>query len=105
MVRVAVPLLVVVVGTGAAFGLLITTTAVRTRRMIGPHNSQPATPAAGTIGEVRRPLEPLGSIYASGEEWSARTADDRSLPRGTPIHVVGSDGLTVVVEPVASGLR
>lgn len=105
VVRVALPLLVTVAAAGAAFGILITTTAIRTRRMQGPRDSQPATPAAGTIGEVRRPLEPLGSVYASGEEWSARTVDDRPLPRGTPIHVIGSEGLTVVVEPVASGLR
>ena len=103
-VRVALPLLGAVVVAGAAFGLLITTTAIRTRRMAAPRDTQPRVPAAGTVGEVRRPLEPLGSIYASGEEWSARTADDRPLPRGTPVHVIGSDGLTVVVEPGPSGL-
>ncbi len=104
-VRVALPLLIVVVVTGAAFGVLIATTALRTRRMIGPRDSQPAAPATGTLGEVRRPLEPVGSIYASGEEWSARTADDRSLPRGTPVQVVGSEGLIVLVEAQSSGLR
>lgn len=104
-VRVATPLLVVAVVSAAAFGLLITATAIRTRRMAAPGDAQPASLVAGTIGEVRRPLEPLGSIYASGEEWSARTADDRPLPRGTPVHVVRTDGLTVVVEPEPSGLR
>jgi membrane-bound serine protease (ClpP class) len=104
-VRVATPLLVVAVVSGAAFGLLITATAIRTRRMAAPGDAQPASLVAGTIGEVRRPLEPLGSIYASGEEWSARTADDRPLARGTPVHVVRTDGLTVVVEPEPSGLR
>jgi membrane-bound serine protease (ClpP class) len=105
VVRVALPLLVVVVVTAAGFALLITTTAIRTRRMTAPEDVQPTSLAAGTIGEVRRPLEPLGSIYAVGEEWSARTADDRPLARGTPVHVVRTDGLTVVVEPDASGLR
>jgi membrane-bound serine protease (ClpP class) len=57
------------------------------------------------IGLVLFALEPVGSIYARGEEWSARTADDRPLARGTAVRVVGSDGLTVVVEPDASGLR
>lgn len=104
-VRVALPLLAVVAVTGAGFGLLITTTALRTRRMAAPRDSQPAVPLSGTIGEVRRPLEPLGSIYASGEEWSARAADDRSLPRGTAVQVVGSDGLIVLVQPQPSGLR
>ena len=105
VVRVAVPLLIAAVVTAAAFGLLITATAIRTRRMAAPSTAQSAALAAGTIGEVRRPLEPLGSIYARGEEWSARTADDRPLPRGTPVQVVRTDGLTVVVEPESSGLR
>jgi membrane-bound serine protease (ClpP class) len=97
-VRVALPLLVIAAATAAAFGILITTTALRTRRMAAPFGTQPASLAAGTIGEVRRPLEPLGSIYAAGEEWSARTADERPLPRGTPVRVVRTDGLTLVVE-------
>ena len=104
-VRVAVPLLVVSAVTAAGFGLLIAAAAIRTREMSGPRDPQPAVPAAGTIGEVRRPLEPIGSIYAKGEEWSARTADERPLARGTAVHVIGSDGLTVVVEPAPSGLR
>lgn len=104
-VRVALPLLVVAVATAGAFGLLITTTALRTRRMRAPLDVQPPSLVAGTLGEVRRPLEPLGSIYASGEEWSARTVDERPLPRGTPVHVVGTEGLIVVVEPEPSGLR
>ena len=103
-VRVALPLLAAVVVTGAGFGLLITATAIRTRRMTGPRGSQPATPAVGTTGEVRRPLEPLGSVYAVGEEWSARTADERPLSRGAAVRIVGSDGLTVVVEPLTTGL-
>ena len=104
-IRVAVPLLVVAAVTAAGFGLLITTVAIRTREMTGPLAPQSAALVAGTVGEVRRPLEPIGSIYARGEEWSARTADDRPLPRGTSVLVVGSDGLTVVVEPAPSGLR
>ena len=104
-VRVALPLLVGAVVTAAGFGLLIAAVAIRTRTMGGPRDVQSAALTAGTLGEVRRPLEPLGSIYAGGEEWSARTADDRPLPRGTAVHVVGTDGLTVVVEPDPAGLR
>ena len=53
---------------------------------------------AGTPGVVRRPLEPLGSVYAGGEEWSARTVDEQPIPRGVPVKVVAVDGLTLVVE-------
>ena len=104
VVGVALPLLVVATATSAAFGLLIATMAVRTRRMIGPASSPRASVAVGTAGEVRNPLAPLGSVYAAGEEWSARTADERPLDRGTPVRVVRTDGLTVVVEPDSSAL-
>ena len=102
-VRVATPLLIVAVISAAGFALLITATAIRTRRMAAPGDLQPASLVAGTIGQVRRPLEPIGSIYAAGEEWSARTADNHVLPRGARVHVVRSDGLTVIVEPEPSG--
>jgi membrane-bound serine protease (ClpP class) len=104
VVGVALPLLVVSTATSAAFGLLIATMAVRTRRMIGPASSPRASVAVGTAGEVRNPLAPIGSVYAAGEEWSARTADERPLDRGTPVRVVRTDGLTVVVEPDSSAL-
>jgi membrane-bound serine protease (ClpP class) len=59
---------------------------------------------AGTAGEVRTPLEPTGTIYAAGEEWSARAAGaaDRgapAIPRGAHVKVVGQQGLTLIVEP------
>ena len=103
-VGVALPLLVVASLTTAAFGVLITATAIRTRRMTAPLGTQLPSLAPGAPGEVRRPLEPLGSVYAGGEEWTARAADDRPLPRGTPVRVVRTEGLTVVVEPDPSGL-
>jgi membrane-bound ClpP family serine protease len=71
--------------------------------MTAPSGTVPARVAIGTVGEVRRPLEPIGSIYAAGEEWSARTTDGRVLHRGTPVRVVGSDGLVAIVEAAPSG--
>ncbi|HEY7131751.1 MAG TPA: nodulation protein NfeD [Candidatus Limnocylindrales bacterium] len=103
-VRVAVPLLIVVAITGAVLGLLITTFAIRTRRLAAPLVSQPAAVPIGTPGQVRRPLTPVGSIYAVGEEWSARSADQAPLERGTPVRVVGTDGLEVVVTPDPAAL-
>jgi membrane-bound serine protease (ClpP class) len=61
--------------------------------------------AAGAIGEVRSPLSPIGSVIAAGEEWSAKTADGRSLDRGTPIRVIKVEGLTLTVEPDASSSK
>jgi membrane protein implicated in regulation of membrane protease activity len=85
--------------TAAAFMVLIVYTALRTRQMVGGPGLAGAALGAGTSGIVRRPLEPLGSIYAGGEEWSARSVDDRPLDRGTLVKVVGVDGLTALVEP------
>ena len=103
-VRVALPLLAVAAGTGAVFGLLIATTAIRTRRLAAPAGVLPAAVPVGTVGLVHRPLTPRGSIRALGEEWSARTADDAPLERGTAVRVVASEGLTVIVEPAPGAL-
>jgi len=97
-IQVARPVLIVAAVTGAAFGILITTFAIRTRRLKAPEGAPPVTVPVGTIGQVNRPLTPLGSIRAVGEEWSARAADDQPIDRGTPVRVVGAEGLTVLVE-------
>jgi membrane-bound ClpP family serine protease len=47
---------------------------------------------------VRLSLNPLGSVYAAGEEWTARSTAG-PLERGTPVIVVGQEGLTLIVEP------
>jgi membrane-bound serine protease (ClpP class) len=101
-VGIAVPLLVVATTTTALFMGLIAIGAIKTRAMRGSAGTVGVSLAPGFPGEVRSPLEPIGSIYAVGEEWSARAVDDRPLQRGTPVRVVRIDGLTLVVEPDAS---
>ncbi len=61
------------------------------------HIGGPLVPL-GTTATVRRDLLPDGSVYAVGEEWTARARDGRTLARGTQVRVVGHDGLTVIVE-------
>jgi membrane-bound ClpP family serine protease len=56
----------------------------------------------GVAGVVKRAIEPLGSVYVAGEEWSARSVDGRPIERGTPVRVVETSGLTVIVEPESS---
>src|SRR5918998_2167206 len=97
-VSVAVPVIVTMTALTGIFGVLIAIAAVRTRRLqtavglIG-NEIQP-----NSVGEVRRPLNPIGSVYAGGEEWTARTADEKPLTRGTVVRVVRMDGLTLIVE-------
>jgi membrane-bound serine protease (ClpP class) len=101
-VRVEPLVILVMSGATAAFLGLVATAALRTRRMpamaLGLGGGSGGELAAGTPAEVRRPLDPFGSVYAAGEEWSARSADNSPLERGTPVRVVRQDGLVLVVE-------
>lgn len=100
-VEVAAPLIAVMTTTTAVFMGLIAWAAVRSRRLTssGGLVGSGSGLAMGLSGVVRRPLAPGGTIYAGGEEWSARTVDERPLQRGDAVRVVGMDGLTVIVEP------
>jgi membrane-bound serine protease (ClpP class) len=62
------------------------------------HIAEPLVPL-GTPGEVRRPLGPTGTIYAAGEEWTARS-ETGTLERGTAVQVTGNDGMVLKVEPM-----
>ncbi|HEX5466819.1 MAG TPA: nodulation protein NfeD [Candidatus Limnocylindrales bacterium] len=98
-VGVALPVLGVVLALGLGFAALIAAVAARSHGLRGTAGTVGTALRPGSLGEVRRPLGPLGSVYLGGEEWSARTADERPLPRGAQVRVVRQDGLTLIVEP------
>jgi len=52
----------------------------------------------GKIGEARTDIDPEGSVYVGGEIWSARS--EQVIYTGSPIRVIGREGLVLVVEPV-----
>ncbi len=101
-VSVAFPLIVAMTITIGAFMLIALLTVLRHRRRspvlaalgYGAGGSPSVPP--GTAGEVRMALDPVGSVYAAGEEWTARSPDG-ALPRGTPVVVEGQEGLTLIV--------
>ncbi len=101
-VAVAWPVIALMTGlTALVIGGLVVLV-VRNRRapqlvMGASHIRGPLVPL-GTSATVRRDLLPEGSIYGAGEEWTARASDGSRLARGTPVRVVGHDGLTVIVE-------
>ena len=99
--RVAPAVIVTTTTTAAIFLALVVWAALRSRSMTAPSGvvGSVAHLPAGSVGVVRRPLEPLGSIHAAGEEWSARSADGRPVERGVQVRVVSTDGLTLLVEP------
>ncbi|HVM30539.1 MAG TPA: nodulation protein NfeD [Candidatus Limnocylindrales bacterium] len=99
-VSVAIPVIVTMTVLTAGFMIVILFAIVRSRQMsLAGDGLIGSGLAPDTVGEVRRPLVPIGSVYAGGEEWTARSADDRPIQRGVHVKVVGRDGLTLVVEP------
>ncbi|MCI0584157.1 MAG: nodulation protein NfeD [Chloroflexi bacterium] len=99
LARVALPVILTVSITFGAIMVLIALAAIRNRN-VRPSPGSIGTPVPiGSLGDVRAPLAPSGSVYVAGEEWSARTADERPLERGTAIRVIAVEGLTLVVEP------
>jgi membrane-bound serine protease (ClpP class) len=102
-VAVALPVIVVMVGLTAAFGALITVTAYRTRRMRTSPVLVGSLRVAGEAAVVSTDINPLGTVHAVGEEWTARSVDGRPLPRGSHVEIVRQDGLTLYVSPVDPG--
>lgn len=100
LAMVAPPVIATVTVTAGIFLALIVYAAIRSRGMASPLGTVGSfLLPPGSQGVVRRPLEPIGSIHAAGEEWTARSANDRPIERGTLVKVVAVDGLTVLVEP------
>jgi membrane-bound serine protease (ClpP class) len=107
-VTVALPLILAMTVTVAVFMGIALLTVVRTRRRRLAYAGAIAgagagtTVPAGTAGEVRVALDPIGSVYAAGEEWTARSPDG-VLPRGTRVVVERQEGLTLIVRRSDAG--
>ena len=104
-VSVAFPLIATMAVTTVLFFAVALGAVVRSRRRFA---LAPAPFGAGgsslvplgTPGEVRVPLDPVGTMYAAGEEWTARVAGATgSIDRGARVRVTGQEGLTLIVEP------
>jgi membrane protein implicated in regulation of membrane protease activity len=70
------------------------------RRMRASSGTVGTAPQPGAPGVVQAPLTPTGTVLLGGETWSARTADHRTLDRGTRVRLQSFDGLIAVVEPL-----
>jgi membrane-bound serine protease (ClpP class) len=98
-VSVATPIIVTMTLVTGLFMVFIVYAIMRSRRMETAPGLVGADIPADALGEVRQPLNPIGSVYAAGEEWTARTTDERPLGRGTAVRIVRKEGLTLIVEP------
>jgi len=81
--------------TAAFFGFAITM-ALRAQRRLTVSGS---SALVGHQGEVRRALDPEGSVFVAGEHWTARSETGDPVPVGTRVIVVAVDRLTLTVRP------
>lgn len=54
----------------------------------------------GARGRVVQPVNPIGTVQAGGELWTATSVDEKPIPSGEQVIVVERDGLQIVVESV-----
>ena len=85
---------------GLPFALIImflTTLAIRARSL---KSSMGESAMIDLIAQARTPLAPSGKVFVHGEYWDATS----SVPvePGTPVRVVGVDGMKLRVEPVTA---
>lgn len=94
-------LIVIVAGVGVVYVWVLVRAFMHMRRSGGVAN-RPVAALVGSSGTAQTPIGPTGIAYAGGESWSARSRDAEIGP-GTPLRVVGVEGLELIVEPAPAG--
>lgn len=90
------PLLALVTSVVAASFLWII--ARRGLEAISQQTSNLLVTVVGATGETRSEVYQDGSVYVSGELWSARS--QQPIPNETRVRVVSRDGFTLEIEPI-----
>jgi membrane-bound ClpP family serine protease len=52
----------------------------------------------GAEGVAKTALDPSGVVLVVGEQWTATSQDGARIAPGVRVHVVGQDGLTLIVD-------
>ena len=86
---------------GATAGVLLVVMTAGVRALARPQMLG-AEGMVGAAGVARTPLAPDGQVNVGGEIWRA-VAEDPPVEAGTPVRVVGLDGLTVRVKQERGG--
>jgi membrane-bound serine protease (ClpP class) len=94
-------LIAIVVAVGLIYIWVLVRALLQQRRMGGVAN-KPVTALVGVGGTAQTLIAPTGIAYAGGESWSARSRGAEIGP-GTPLRVVGVEGLELIVEPAPAG--
>jgi len=94
-------IIAVVVAVGIAYAWVLVRALMQMRRTGGVAN-QPVGALVGGMAMAQTLIAPTGIAYAGGESWSARSREADIGP-GTPLRVVGVNGLELIVEPAPAG--
>ncbi len=85
---------------GVAYAWILVRALMQMRK--GGVANAPVAALVGGSAMAQTLIAPTGIAYAGGESWSARS-QDAEIGAGTPLRVVGVDGLELIVEPAAAG--
>jgi membrane-bound serine protease (ClpP class) len=91
----------VVIAVGVAYAWVLVRALMQMRKTGGIANP-PVTALVGGGAMAQTLIAPTGIAYAGGESWSARSTESEIRP-GTPLRVVGVEGLELIVEPAPAG--
>ncbi len=89
-------LIAMVVAVSLAYVFFVLRVLLDLRR--GRSAQAPIGALVGAAGTAQTLIAPTGIAYAEGEAWSARSRGAEISP-GTPVRVVGVEGLELIVEP------
>jgi membrane-bound serine protease (ClpP class) len=93
-------IIAIVVAVGVVYAWVLVRALMSMRR--GALANKPVEALVGAFATAQTTIAPRGIAYAGGESWSARTRDGEITP-GTPLRVVGVEGLELIVEPAPPG--
>ncbi len=101
-VAVAWPIIITMTVAAGLYGMVLVRTLMQMRHLALPAGSGMVgtVKIVGQTGEVQADLAPTGTVYVSGESWTARTPNGQSLARGSHVRVIRQEGLTLIVERV-----
>jgi membrane-bound serine protease (ClpP class) len=90
----------VVVVVGVVYAWVLVRALMQMRRTGGVAN-KPVAALVGGVATAQTLIAPRGIAYAGGESWSARSRGTE-IGAGTPLRVVGVEGLELIVEPASA---
>jgi membrane-bound serine protease (ClpP class) len=93
-------LIAILVAVGVVYVWVLIRALMQMRRTGGVAN-KPVAALVGGAATAQTLIAPTGIAYAGGESWSARSRTAEIVP-GTPLRVIGVDGLELIVEPAAT---